>query len=71
MNTLSGLDPKNYEATVDGKATALYVLTNATGAEICVCNYGGIIVSMMMPDRNGKLDNVVLGLNNIQDMVND
>ena len=71
MNTLSGLDPKNYEATVDGKATALYVLTNATGAEICVCNYGGIIVSMMMPDRNGKLDNVVLGLNNIQDMVNE
>ena len=71
MNTLSGLDPKNYEAKVDGKSTALYVLTNANGAEICVCNYGGIIVSMMMPDRNGKLDNVVLGLNNIQDMVNE
>lgn len=71
MNTLSGLDPKNYEARVDGKSTALYVLTNANGAEICVCNYGGIIVSMMMPDRNGKLDNVVLGLNNIQDMVNE
>lgn len=71
MNTLSGLDPKNYEGTVDGKATALYVLTNANGAEMCVCNYGGIIVSIMMPDRNGKLDNVVLGLSNLQDMVNE
>lgn len=69
MNTLSGLDPKKFESTVDGKATALYVLTNASGAEITVCNYGGIIVSVMMPDRDGKMDNVVLGLSNIDDMV--
>lgn len=69
MITLSGLDPKQFESTVDGKATALYVLTNANGAEMTVCNYGGIIVSIMMPDRNGKLDNVVLGLSNINDMV--
>jgi len=69
MITLSGLDPKQFESTVDGKATALYVLTNANGAEICVCNYGGIVVSIMMPDRNGKLDNVVLGLSNVDDMV--
>lgn len=66
--TLSGLDPKRFEATVAGKATALYVLTNASGAEMCVCNYGGIIVSIMMPDREGKLSNVVLGLSNIEDM---
>ena len=70
MNTLSGLDPKRYEATVAGKKTALYVLTNASGAEMCVTNYGGIVVSIMMPDRNGKMENVVLGLNNIEDMIN-
>lgn len=45
------------------------MLTNASGAEITVCNYGGIIVSVMMPDRDGKMDNVVLGLSNIDDMV--
>ena len=68
MITKSGLDPKNYEATLDGKKTALYVLSNKKGCEMCVCNFGGIIVSIMMPDRDGKLDNVVLGLNNIEDM---
>lgn len=64
----SGLNPENYASVVDGKKTALYVLTNKKGAEMCVCNYGGIIVSIMMPDRDGKLDNVVLGLSNIEDM---
>ncbi len=64
----SGLNPENYASVVDGKKTALYVLTNKKGFEMCVCNYGGIIVSLMMPDRDGKLDNVVLGLSNIEDM---
>ena len=70
MNTLSGLDPKKFEATIAGKKTALYTLTNANGAEMCVTNFGGIVVSLMMPDRNGKMDDVVLGLSNVEDMVN-
>ncbi|MDO4497984.1 MAG: aldose epimerase family protein [Bacteroidales bacterium] len=69
MSTKSGLEPKRFEAVVDGKNTALYVLENKQGAEMCVCNYGGIIVTLMMPDRNGNMDNVVLGLSNIDDMV--
>lgn len=69
MTTLSGLDPKRFEATVAGKQTALFMLTNASGAEVCITNYGGIVVSVMMPDRNGKMGNVVLGLSNINDMV--
>lgn len=68
--TLSGLDPNRFKAIVDGKPTALYVLTNAKGAEICVTNYGGIIPSIMMPDRCGQMANVVLGMEDIDGVIN-
>ncbi|MBP5716439.1 MAG: galactose mutarotase [Bacteroidales bacterium] len=64
--TKSGLDPKRFEAIIDGKRTALYTLTNANGMEVCISNYGGTIVSVMTPDRNGTLANVVLGFDNIE-----
>ncbi|MBQ0057289.1 MAG: galactose mutarotase [Bacteroidales bacterium] len=60
MITKSGLDPKNFEAVVDGKKTALYCLANKQGMEVCVTNYGGTILSIMTPDRDGKFANVVL-----------
>jgi aldose 1-epimerase len=67
--TKSGLDPKRFEATVEGKKTALYVLENSNGMEVCICNYGGTIVSVMTPDRNGKLADVVLGYDSIEAML--
>ena len=67
--TLSGLDPIRFEGTVDGKATHLYVLTNRNGAEICVTNYGAIVPSIMMPDRKGRMANVVLGMEDIEGVV--
>lgn len=68
--TLSGLDPANFESTVDGKPTALYTLTNAEGMEACITNFGGRIVSLMVPDRDGKMVDVVLGHDSIADYVN-
>lgn len=64
--TKSGLDPKKFESVVDGKKTALYVLENSKGMEVCVCNYGGTIVSIMTPDKNGKFADVVLGYDSIE-----
>lgn len=64
--TKSGLDPQKFIADVNGKATALYTLTNADGMEVCVTNYGGRIVSMMVPDRNDSLRDVVLGFDSVQ-----
>jgi len=52
--------------TDEGIAVDLYTLTNATGAEAKITNYGGIVVSLKVPDRNGKLDDVVLGCDNIE-----
>lgn len=67
--TLSGLKKSDFESVVDGKNTNLYVLTNKNGAEACVTNYGGRWVSMMVPDKNGKMTDVVLGYDNIADYV--
>jgi len=63
--TKSGLDPQKFVADRDGKKTALYVLKNANGMEVCVTNFGGRIVSLMVPDRKGEFKDVVLGFDSI------
>ena len=45
----------------DGSAVELFTLTNRNGMEVRAMTYGGIIVSLRVPDRNGRLDDVVLG----------
>lgn len=66
--TASGLNPANYETMVDGvKPVKLYTLKNAAGMEVCVTNFGGRIVSVMVPDRNGEMKDVVLGFDSIAD----
>ena len=68
--TLSGLNPADFETVVDGKPVALYTLKNAAGMEVCITNFGGRIVSLMVPDRNGEMRDVVLGFDNIADYQN-
>ena len=65
--TLSGLDPQAFVGEKGGKATALYTLKNANGMEVCVTNFGGRIVSVMVPDKDGNMVDVVLGFDNIND----
>lgn len=66
--TKSGLNPTNFETMVDGvKPVKLYTLTNAAGMEVCVTNFGGRIVSIMVPDKNGEMKDVVLGYDSIAD----
>lgn len=69
--TQSGLNPANFETIVDGtKAVRLYTLTNHNGMEVCITNFGGRIVSLMVPDKNGTMTDVVLGFDNIADYQN-
>ena len=65
--TSSVLNPDNFVDTFNDAPTALYTLTNANGMEVCITNFGGRIVSIMVPDRNGKLQDVVLGFDKIAD----
>ena len=42
--TLSGLNPKKFQAEIDGKQAGLYTLKNSAGMEVCITNFGGRIV---------------------------
>lgn len=64
--TKSGLNPEKFKAEFKGDSTALYTLVNANGAEACITNFGGRLVSMMVPDKNGNFQDVVLGFDSIQ-----
>lgn len=67
---LCGLNRKDFQTTVNGKKTDLYILKNRKGYEVAVTNYGGAIVAMMVPDKDGKVANVIQGHDNIQEVIN-
>ncbi len=52
---------EDFGTTVDGEAVELYILTNSNGLKAKIMTYGGIVVSLEAPDRNGKLADIVLG----------
>jgi aldose 1-epimerase len=51
--------------TVDGQGVDLYTLKNRNGMEAKITNYGGIVTSLKVPDKNRKFDDVVLGFNDL------
>jgi aldose 1-epimerase len=51
----------SFGVTREGKPVNLYTLTNAHGMEVQAMTYGGIVVSLRVPDKNGKIADVVLG----------
>jgi aldose 1-epimerase len=65
--TLSGLNPADFRTEVNSRPVDLYTLKNKAGMEVCITNFGARIVSVMVPDKNGELKDVVLGFDNIND----
>ena len=63
--TVSGLDPAKFDTTLQDKPVKLYTLKNANGMEVCITNYGGRVVSLVVPDKDGNPTDVVLGFDNI------
>lgn len=66
---LCGLKRENFQTTINGKQTDLYILKNNVGNEVAITNYGGAIVAIMVPDRNGKHANVIQGFDSIQQAI--
>jgi aldose 1-epimerase len=80
--TKSGLNPADYDTTiavtynyesrkfeadtVNQKPVKLYTLTNKNGMEVCITNFGGRIVSIMVPNREGELVDVCCGFDKVE-----
>lgn len=67
---LCGLKREDFQTTVDGKKTDLFILKNSEGNEVAITNYGGAIVAIMVPDKYGKKANIIQGHDNIKDVIN-
>lgn len=63
---LSGLDPTAFDTIINEKPVKLYTLKNKNGMEVSITNYGGRVVSLVVPDKDGKPTDVVLGFDNIK-----
>lgn len=57
---------ENFVAAIDGKKTSLYILKNKNGMEAAITNYGGRLVSLMVPDSGGRQVDVVAGFESVQ-----
>lgn len=69
VSKLSGLKREDFQSTIQGKQTDLFTLVNKCGNEVCVTNYGGALVAIMVPDKNGATGNVIQGHDTIQGVV--
>ncbi len=66
----SGIDPQAFNKSLNGAAAKLFTLKNKNGLELSITNYGGRIVSLMVPDRSGKFEDVVLGYSSLDGYLN-
>lgn len=67
---LCGLKQADFQTIVNGKQTDLFILKNEIGAELAVTNYGGAVLAIMVPDKNGKFANVIQGHDSIENVIN-
>jgi aldose 1-epimerase len=65
------MEKKAFGTTPDGKTADLYVLTNKNGMEVSITNFGGIVVSVKVADKQGKFADVVLGFDTLDGYVAD
>ena len=63
------LKEEAFKTTIDGKQTGLYTLKNKNGVVVQITNFGGKIAAIFVPDRNGKMDDIVLGYETIQEWI--
>ncbi|NEU10504.1 galactose mutarotase [Flavihumibacter sp. R14] len=64
------LKAANFKRDLDGKQVQLFYLKNSNGLEMAVTNYGAKVVSLLVPDKNGKFEDIVLGFDNLDGYLN-
>src|SRR5438270_9498019 len=68
-NAHPGHGPQPYGKLGDGKPVEMYTLQNAKGMRADIITYGGAVVRLITPDRNGKPGDVVLGMDSLEGYV--
>ena len=63
-------DAKAFQQTIDGKPTNLYVLKNQNNMQLALTNFGGRFVSLLVPNKEGKLTDVIIGFDNLDSFKN-
>ena len=66
VTTQSVPDSANFEADVQGQKVKHFTLKNNSGATVAVTNYGGRLVSLLVPDKDGKATDVILGYDSLK-----
>ncbi len=69
VSTACLLNPAQFEGEVDGNPVRLFTLRNTQGMVVAITNYGAKIAQMLVPDRDGCLDDVVLGYDSIEGVI--
>ena len=69
--TAKPMEKKAFGTTPDGKTADLYILKNKNGMEVSITNYGGIVTSIKVPDRSGKMADVLLGHDTLEGYIAD
>ncbi len=64
------VNPEAFQQTVNGKQTDLFVLTNKNGVKAAITNYGGRVVSLLVPDKNGEFGDIALGYDSLSNYLN-
>jgi aldose 1-epimerase len=65
------INKQSFGKTADGQAVDLFTLSNKKGMEAKITNYGGAVVSLKIPDRHGKAEDIVLGYDTLEGYVGD
>lgn len=68
---LGQISRQSFGRTRDGQLVDVYILRNNNGAEARIMNYGGIVLSLKVPDRNGQMGDVVLGYDTLAEYEKD
>jgi aldose 1-epimerase len=69
--TSPGIERHPFGTLPDGKRVEVFTLKNSKGAEAKISNYGGIVISLKMPDKNGNYEDIVLGYDNLEGYLKD
>ena len=71
LEAKSRMHKQAFGKTTDGQEVDLYILTNNGGVEVAITNFGATVVSLKVPDRQGKVADVVLGYDDLDGYVTD